>query len=98
MERLRGGQDDYHYVKPDISFFFTAERHLGSIMTDTWEVRLDPPYRDGFSPAKRVKLGAAKCAQVVRNIEEALYAWPPERYETEEQKVPANRVVFLDPP
>jgi len=98
MERLRGGSDDYNYVKPDVSFFFEAERHLGSIVTDTWEVRLDPPYRDGFSPAKRDKLGAAKCAQVVRNIEEALYAWTPERYETEEEKVPVNRVVFLDPP
>jgi len=93
------GPDDYHYVKPDTSFFFTAERRLYTeIVTDTWEVRLDPLYRDGFSPAKRAKLGPAKCAQIVRNIEEALYAWPSERDETEWENVPITRVVFLDPP
>jgi hypothetical protein len=50
------------------------------------------PLTNGF------KLGAAKCAQIVRNIEEALFAWTPEQYEQLEQQVPVNRVVFLDLP
>jgi hypothetical protein len=92
------GPDTYHYVERDIVFDFTAERRLSnSVVTDTWEVELDPTHRDGFSAAKRASLGASRCAEIVRTIEEALYAWgDPAR--TQERQVPVNRIVFLDAP
>jgi hypothetical protein len=91
--------DDYHYVTLDVSFFLTAERRLGRrVVTDTWEVHFDPSRRDGLSPAMRAQLGPTKCAEIVRNVEEAFLAWPYEPYGTEEQDVPVNRVVFLDAP
>lgn len=93
------GPDTYHYAEKDVAFDFTAERRLTMlIVTDTWEVQLDPPRRDGLSAAKRADLGAARCVEIVRSIEEALYAWPAKPHETQEQQVPVNRVVFLDAP
>ena len=87
----------YRYIEQDITFDFTAERRFSLLIaTDTWEVRVDPPGRDGLSEVKRVRLGAAKCREIIVNIEEALFAWIPEPGETEERKVPVNRVVFVD--
>jgi hypothetical protein len=91
------GPDTYRYLEGDVSFDFYAERRLGlGLMTDTWEVELDPDPRRrvaGLSPELRTRLGPDRCAEVVRNIEEALYAWPQLGYEYE---TPTNRVVFLD--
>ena len=101
---LRGpendGPDTYRYLEGHIVIDFRAERRLtSSIATDTWEVQLDPPpHRDGLSSAKRTQLGETKCREIVGNIEEALFAWIPGPGETEERKVPVNRVVFLDAP
>jgi hypothetical protein len=103
IRTLRGpendGPDRYLYVADGLSFTFTAERRLSTlIVTDTWEVDLNSPYHNGLSAAKRAELGAARCEEIARNIEEALFAWPPERYEKLEQEVPVNRVIFLDRP
>jgi hypothetical protein len=48
--------------------------------------------------ASRQQSEAARCEEIVRNIEEALFARPPEPYEELEQQVPVNGVVFLDRP
>lgn len=101
MPTMRGpaddGPDEYHYADRDTAFDFTAERRFTRmIMTDTWEVRLDPPRREGLSPAMRARLGKARCLEIVSNIEEALYAWTPEPHEFHGPPVPVNRVVFLD--
>ena len=90
------GPDTYRYVEGDVSFDFYAERRVGTgLMTDTWEVQLDPDARRfaGLSSELRARLGPGRCAEVVENIEEALYAWPQWGYEYE---TPINRVVFLD--
>lgn len=91
------GPDMYRYVEGDISFDFYAERRMGrSLMTDTWEVELDPDPRHrvaGLSSELRSRLGPERCSEVVENIEEALYAWPQWGYEYE---TPVNRVIFLD--
>ncbi|MCC8959300.1 hypothetical protein H8B02_39640 [Bradyrhizobium sp. Pear77] len=91
------GPDTYRYVEGDLSFDFYAERRMGmGPMTDTWEVQLDPDPRRhvaGLSSELRTRLGPDRCAEVVGNIEEALYAWPQWGYEYE---TPTNRVVFLD--
>jgi len=91
------GPDIYHYSDQEVSFDFTAERRVGTgIVTDTWEVQLDPRrrYVNGLSPVLRNEQGARRVTEIIGNIEEALYAWPHDRgydYET-----PINRVVFLD--
>jgi hypothetical protein len=88
------GPDMYRYVGGDVSFDFYAERRVGTgLMTDTWEVRLDPEYLAGLSSELRSRLGPGRCSEVVGNIEEALYAWPQLGYEYE---TPVNRVIFLD--
>jgi hypothetical protein len=90
------GPDTYRYVEGDVSFDFYAERRMGTgLMTDTWEVQLDPDRRHvaGLSSELRARVGPGRCAEVVGNIEEALYAWPQWGYEYE---TPINRVVFLD--
>lgn len=90
------GPDTYRYVEGDVSFDFYAERRVGTgLMTDTWEVQLDPGRRHlaGLSSELRARLGPGRCAEVVGTIEEALYAWPQWGYEYE---TPINRVVFLD--
>ena len=91
------GPDTYRYVEGDISFDFYAERRVGTgLMTDTWEVQLDPDPRRhvaGLSSELQSRLGPGRCSEVVRNIEEALYAWPQLGYEYE---TPVNRVIFLD--
>ena len=89
------GPDTYYYVDRHASFAFEAERRVGlGLMTDTWEVRLDPRSMEGLRPALRVRLDPKQCAEIVANIEEALYAWPHDQgYEYE---TPINRVVFLD--
>lgn len=85
----------YDYVDRDVTFEFSAERRLSiTLVTDTWEVRLDPLRKSGLSSELRARLGAARCAAIIANIEEALYAWPLEKGYL--QKVPVNRVVFLD--
>jgi hypothetical protein len=96
---LRGpqndGPDSCDYVDDDVTFEFSAERRLSTtLVTDTWEVRLNPPRSNGLSPELRDRLGPARCAGIVGNIEEALYAWPLGKGYTEE--IPVNRVVFLD--
>lgn len=96
---LRGptddGPDGHDYVDRDVTFEFSAERRLSiTLVTDTWEVRLDPLRKSGLSSELRARLGAARCAAIIANIEEALYAWPLEKGYL--QKVPVNRVVFLD--
>jgi len=99
VNTLRGplddGPDSYRYLDRDLSFDFEAERRLSLLLvTDTWEVRLNPRRRDGLSPQLREQLGAAKTADVIANIEEALFAWPLAKgYQRE---VPINRVMFLD--
>ena len=91
------GPDTYRYVEGDVSFDFYAERRVGrGLMTDTWEVQLDPDPRrhaTGLSSELRTRLGPDRCAEVVGNIEEAFYAWPQLGYEYE---TPTNRVIFLD--
>jgi hypothetical protein len=93
------GPDAYHYAEGDLAFDFTAERRFTVlIVTDTWEVQLNPPGRDGgLAPAMRARLGPARCAEIVRTIEEALFAWITEPFEDEERQVPVNRVVFSMP-
>ncbi|PAY06404.1 MULTISPECIES: hypothetical protein [Bradyrhizobium] len=96
---LRGPTDDgpdrYDYVDDGLTFEFSAERRLSiTLVTDTWEVRLNPRRSNGFSPELRARLGAARCAAIIANIEEALFAWPLGKGYAE--KVPVNRVVFLD--
>jgi hypothetical protein len=90
------GPDTYRYVEGDISFDFYAERRVGTgLMTDTWEVQLDPDPRRrvaGLSSELRSRLGPERCAEIVSNIEEALYAWPQWGYAYE---TPVNRVIFL---
>jgi hypothetical protein len=101
FQTLKGPADDgsdiYRYVEGDISFDFYAERRVGtSLMTDTWEVQLDPDPRHrvaGLSSELRSQLGPERCSEIVGNIEEALYAWPQWGYEYE---TPVNRVIFLD--
>jgi hypothetical protein len=44
-------------------------------------------------PLTIARLSPERCAEVVGNIEEALYAWPQWGYEYE---TPTNRVIFLD--
>ena len=100
---LRGPADDgpdmYRYIEQGFAFDFTAERRFSLlVVTDTWEVRLDPPGRDGLSAGKQAGLGAGRRREIVGNIEEALFAWTPAPGETEVRKVPVNRVVFLDAP
>lgn len=98
LRTLRGpiddGPDCYRYMDQDLSFSFEAERRLSlMLVTDTWEVRLNPR-RDGLSPQLREQLSPEKTAQIIANIEEALYAWPLSKgYQRE---IPINRVVFLD--
>jgi hypothetical protein len=93
------GPDMYRYSEPGLTFHFYAERRFSLlIVTDTWEVRLDPPRQDGLSAEKRAKLGAAKCRDIVATIEEALFAWIYWPGETEQRRVPVNRVVFVDAP
>jgi hypothetical protein len=91
------GPDMYRYVEGDVSFDFSAERRVGTgLMTDTWEVQLDPDprgRRTGLSSELRSRLGPERCVEVVANIEEALYAWPQWGYAFE---TPVNRVIFLD--
>ena len=91
------GPDAYRYLEGDLSFDFFAERRVGpGLMTDTWEVQLDPDPRRrlaGLSSELRTRLGPDRCAEVVGIIEEALYAWPQRGYAYE---TPTNRVVFLD--
>jgi len=65
------GPDRYRYVEGDISFDFSAERRVGTgLMTDTWEVRLDPNPRRiaGLSSELRSRLGPARCSEVLGNI------------------------------
>jgi hypothetical protein len=95
---LRGlendGPDSFQYSARDVSFTFQAERRLSStVVTDTWEVRLDHPHHEGFSSVLRARLGPKRCAEIIRDIEEALYAWPPEW--PAKPGTPVNRVVFL---
>jgi len=99
---LRGPADDgpdwYRYIEGDITFNFSAERRLGEgpgLMTDTWEVRLDPNPRRiaGLSSEVRSQLGPSRCSEILGTIEEALYAWPQGGYALE---TPVNRVIFLD--
>jgi hypothetical protein len=93
------GPDMYRYIEQGFAFDFTAERRFSLlVVTDTWEVRLDPPGRDGLSAGKQAGLGAGRRREIVGNIEEALFAWTPAPGETEVRKVPVNRVVFLDAP
>jgi hypothetical protein len=91
------GPDVYRYVEGDTSFDFYAERRVGTgLMTDTWEVQLDPDPRRhvaGLSSELRSRLGPGRCSEIVGSIEEALYAWPQLGYEFE---TPVNRVIFLD--
>jgi hypothetical protein len=89
------GADTYHYVDADVFFDFRAERRLSSlVVTDTWEVTLNPAQRGfcGFSPTLRTQLGQTRAAEIIRNIEEALYSWPPA---AEDADIPVNRVVFV---
>ena len=90
------GPDTYRYLEGDLSFDFYAERRMGKgLMTDTWEVQLDPDPRRrvaGLSLELRTRLGPDRCAEVMATIEEALYAWPQWGYEFE---TPTNRVVFV---
>jgi hypothetical protein len=94
----RGPGDDgpgkYHYVDRDVEFDFEAERCFSlTVVTDTWEVTLAPQNMDGLSPALRERLGPARCRDIIRAIEEALYAWPLTGHE---MVIPTNRIVFLD--
>jgi hypothetical protein len=103
VHTLRGPADDgpdlFHYAEGNISFEFCAERRLSFlVVTDTWEVQLDPRGRDGLSPAKQAQLGLIKCRQIVSNIEEALFAWIYWPGEVLERETPVNRVVFIDAP
>jgi hypothetical protein len=91
------GNDQFNFSDRDISFDFKAERRLSrALVSDTWEVQLDPPGVKGLSPALRAQLGAERCTEIVQSIEEALYAWPPEEGLGDSGKIPVNRVVFLD--
>jgi hypothetical protein len=88
---------DLSFHASDTSFDFTAGRHFAiEVVTDTWEVRLNPSYRSGFTSALRARLGPARCSEIVHTIEDGLFAWIPEPYEERQRQVPVNRVVFLD--
>lgn len=89
------GPDTYHYLAADVEFDFHADRRMTLIVpTDTWEVNLSPRERgfSGLSAALRAQLGPTGTAEVIGNIEEALYAWPPA---PDDADVPVNRVVFV---
>jgi hypothetical protein len=103
MQTMRGPADDgpdlFHYAEGEIGFDFYAERRFSLlVVTDTWEVQLDPRGQDGLTPARRAGLGLAKCQEIVRNIEQGLFAWIYWPGEVEERDTPVNRVVFVDAP
>lgn len=103
MQTMRGPADDgpdlFHYAEGEIGFDFYAERRFSLlVVTDTWEVQLDPLGQDGLTPARRAGLGFAKCQEIVRNIEQGLFAWIYWPGEVEERDTPINRVVFVDAP
>jgi len=106
MPTMRGPADDgpdwFHYADGEIGFDFYANRRFTLlIVTDTWEVEFNPrgPHgRNVLSPAKQAALGLAKCQEIVRNIEEGLFAWIYWPGEVLERDTPVNRVVFLDAP
>jgi hypothetical protein len=81
-------QVEFVYTDKDLSLEVTATRFdpAGRHVTDTWEVALGVALK--YAP---VKVAPEKVAEITRNLEAALKAWPPF---PDEKAVPINHVRF----
>jgi hypothetical protein len=81
-------QVEFVYTDKEVSLEVTATRFdpTGRHVTDTWEVALGLALK--YAP---VKISLERVAEITRNLEAALMAWPPF---PDEKSVPIQKVRF----